>query len=137
MDENGNPTPFDLSVSGSAGDVGAINTGPIDATTLPVHTTSLAGLDGAFADLLEDDSIHLRFSDLNPFYTYEVYVFAYGDDLAQFVSISPLALLSHRRHRMRMIWLSTVIGLFRTFAEVVRRDRHCLGDRYDRYWCDF
>ncbi len=79
MDENGNPTPFDISVNGDFGDLGGINTGPIDANTLPVHTTSLAGLDGAFFDQGDDVFLSIDFSDLNPFYTYEVYVFAYGN----------------------------------------------------------
>lgn len=71
-DEDGNATPYDLTITGAGGGVtGAAAV--ITASTLPTHTSSLAGLDGqVFAGV---NTTTLTWSGLTDGADYEVYVF--------------------------------------------------------------
>ncbi len=69
MGEDGNATPFDLAVSGFSG----TDTGAPAANQLPIHSQSLAGINGNLYG--SGTTATMIWSDLNPLNQYEVYVF--------------------------------------------------------------
>ncbi|WP_158520982.1 choice-of-anchor Q domain-containing protein [Fuerstiella marisgermanici] len=69
IDEAGNATSIDLSISGFFG----TDTGTPSAGQLPTHSQSLAGIDGNF--WAQNTTVTMTWSDLNASNTYEVYVF--------------------------------------------------------------
>ncbi|MEZ6123004.1 MAG: Calx-beta domain-containing protein [Planctomycetaceae bacterium] len=84
-DDTGTPSGFNLSINVDSSPGGNFSFTPA-AGQLPVHATSLSGLDGNYGD---QGTIELTFSNLVPNQSYQIYVFA-GDDLAgdQRVTIS-------------------------------------------------
>lgn len=76
--ENGFASPLDLTLDGSPGDDFPIS---VIASTLPIHTQSLSGIDGGMevASGVGPDVVTARWSNLIPLATYEVYVFSLAD----------------------------------------------------------
>ena len=70
VDESGNTTPFDLTLTGSNSNHFAAT---VNASTLPVHDQSLTGIDGQIYTSLQ--SVTAVWSDLNSSAEYEIYVF--------------------------------------------------------------
>ena len=89
QDEAGVATPFDLTISGAAGSITAAAAGPVNATTLPIHSSSLANIDGQI--FTNVNTVTLTWSDLTAGTNYEVYVFGlegYYPDIQQDVTIT-------------------------------------------------
>ena len=72
VDEDGNATPFDLTISGAGGSITAA-AAFVTGSTVPTHTQSLSNIDGqVFTDV---NAVTLTWSDLTVGTDYEVYVF--------------------------------------------------------------
>ena len=76
VDEDGNATPFDLTISGAGGSITAATTGFVNASTVP---TSLSNIDGQIFTTNTGSNVPnpvtLTWSDLTADADYEVYVF--------------------------------------------------------------
>jgi CSLREA domain-containing protein len=87
ISETGAATPYDLSINTSFSGGANNDAGNPVASTIPQHTQSLAGIDRiVFVDSADGShSFNATWSDLNPGYSYEVYVFG----LESLVDVTP------------------------------------------------
>ena len=96
VDEDGNATPFDLTISETGAATATCGANQICAAaatvtgaTVPSHTQSLAGIDGQI--YTDADPVSLTWGDLTPGTDYEVYVFGlegFFPDIQQDVQIT-------------------------------------------------